>query len=149
MRDAFKLRAGLSVVGIAFALAGCGGGGQDGELAGPTVTNPQITTAPSPLTNAGGTATVQVDITGAGLDVSAAGQPSIDVKDASARSLLGGAKPMNSLSSQQNRWAYTFALPSNAGGSAAKVYTVTVNARDVKGETGNTPSAVGTVTVPR
>lgn len=126
---------------------GCGDSSGNVDNTPPTITRvgTGITTTPATLTAAGGTATIQVDITDAsGVDSSSV---KVDVTTGGT-SLLGGAQAMTSLSSVQNRWAYPATLPANTSTTADKVYSVTVTARDLRGNQVSPPYVVGIVTVP-
>ncbi len=129
-----------------FLPAGCGGGTL--ALTGPTDGSPGITTAPMPLTAAGGTATVQVQITGNSVLNTTSNPPQIDVKDTTGVSLLGGPKPLVSLNSSVNTWAYQFNVPANASSGSTVVYQATIYAQSISGSFGNTPFNAGGLIVP-
>jgi hypothetical protein len=136
----------LLALGVAALVAGCGGGTL--TLSGPVVSAPMITTAPTPMTAAGGTAAVRVTITSASLLNLATSPPAVDVTDTSGASLLGGRQPLVSLNSDPTAWAFQFSVPSNVGGAVPKVYRITIYAQSIGGATGNTPFFAGAVTVP-
>lgn len=126
-------------------LAGCGGGTISDS--GPVVGMPVITTVPRPLTANGGTATVQVEITGSSLLDVTSNPPRVDVKDVAGVSLLGGPQRLTSLNSDPNGWAFQFNVPANAG-TSPKVYQITIYAQSISGARGNTPFYAGAITVP-
>ena len=93
-------------------LAGCGGGTLSSS--GPVVSMPVITTVPQPLTAAGGTAAVQVNISGSLIDFTN-NPPRGDVKDVAGVSLLGGPQLLNNSTSDPSLWTLHFNVPANAG----------------------------------
>ena len=135
----------LAALSLLSLLSGCGGGAL--SLTGPTVESPTITTVPTPLTAAGGTATVQVQITGNSVLNTTSNPPQIDVKDTAGVSLLGGPKPLVSLNGSPNAWAFQFTVPANATASTV-VYQATITAQSISGSTGNTPFNAGGIIVP-
>jgi hypothetical protein len=142
-----SLAASLSLLALTALglLTGCGGGVLSSS--GPVIGTPVITTVPTPLTNAGGTATVSVQITGDSLLNVNGNPPRIDVKDTLGVSLLGGPQPMTSLNSDPNAWVFQFNVPTNTTTSPI-VYRATVFAQSISGATGNTPFFAGAITLP-
>ncbi len=144
--DMQKLRILLLLSALAL-IGGCSDGSNTPDTTPPTITRvgTGITTVPPTLPSAGGMATVVVDITDASLI--SINSVKADVLRADGTSLLGGAQPMISFSSVQNRWGYQATLPANTT-AADTVYRVTVTASDIVGNTVNPAFVVGTFTVP-
>jgi hypothetical protein len=148
LRAAGSLAAALCAFGL--AAAGCGGGG--GDSAPPRVVTlaDSIVTRPNPLTFAGGTAALKAQVTDpSGVD---AASVKVDVKDALGASLPGMPVVMTPVAGEPDTYAASVTLPHNALGAAPAVYTVTVTAADLRGNTlgsGGVPGAIlGTITVP-
>ena len=124
-------------------LAGCGGGGGNNH---PSVGNGVIVTRPTPMTYAGGTAKISVQVTApAGIMASSV---KVDVTDSAGLSLIGGPQVMSPSVNPANTYTYQVAVPNNLLGSVNKVYTVTVTATNTKGTSVLAPVTIGTVTVP-
>ena len=139
------VRCALAAATIGFAAAaGCGGGG--GDDAAPAITLNSVSTDPAPLTYVGGNATVSVNVTDpAGVTPSSV---MVDVKDSAGTSLIGGPQAMNPIVTPAGTFTYSFPVPNNIAGSANKVYSVSVTAKDTIGNSPTQPVVVGSVTVP-
>ena len=137
----------LLVLAAIPAAYSCGGGATPSDTAPPSITrvNGGLSTVPSPITRAGGTATVTVDVTdSSGVDPNSV---KADVTRGGV-SIIGGPQAMYGFNSNQNRYYYQASLPANSNNAADDIYTFTVTAADLKGNRVNPAFNVGTVTVP-
>ena len=136
----------LSLLLTSLLISGCGDAST--STAGPVVSSQSITTVPTTLTKSGGTATVTVTITSGNLLNVTTSPPTVDVQDVNGNSIIGGKQPLISLNSQQNGWAYQFAVPATTSTSGTKTYRIYIYAQSINGNTGNTPYQAGSIIVP-
>jgi hypothetical protein len=141
----------LAALALLALLAGCGGGGGDGNP--PTIYNGAIVTNPSPLNYNGGSAAISVNVSdSSGVEPTSV---KIDVLDQTSTSLIGGPQVMTpavgangTVPGSVGLYSFPVNLPNNLFGTAAKIYTVSVSAKDLKGNPTQTPTVIGAITVP-
>jgi hypothetical protein len=138
----------IAVTGsLLFALiCGCGSGSSIKES---YLFTSNISTTPAQLTSAGGTVKVQVTIVNppsSNDDMSPSRSPGYDVTDPSGNSIFTTPTHFNAVPDYPYSGAFTFSLPSNAGGASPKTYSITV--LNYQGTANGYLLPVGTVTVP-
>ena len=125
----------------AFAIVGCGGGGDSNP---PTLSSISVTTAPAVVTYQGGTANLSL----MAIDNTGVDSTTVKVNVLVGGSSVSGGPVVMTKSATPNVYTYSMPLANNITGTSAVTYNFQVTAADLQGHALLAPVNAGSVSVP-